>query len=118
MAQGQFDAEGFYAALDAERRTRRLTWKEVAGESGASASTLTRMAQGRRPDLERLAKLCAWSGLSADHFIRKGATTTEPETLARITTYLRADPHLDAQSAEMIEHLIKTTYERFRKKQG
>jgi transcriptional regulator with XRE-family HTH domain len=118
MAQGRFDTEGFCAALDAERRTRKLTWKLVAGESGVSASTLTRMAQGRRPDLEGLAKLCAWSGLSADDFIRTGATSTEPGTLAKITSYLRADPHLDAQSAEMIEHLIKTTYERFRKKQG
>lgn len=117
MAQGQFDTEAFYAALDAQRRGRKLTWKGVAGESGVSASTLTRMAQGRRPDLDGLAKLCGWSGLSADDFIRRdNAAPTEPETLARITTYLRADPHLDPQSAEMLDQLIKATYERFRKK--
>ena len=114
---GQFDTEAFYAALDAQRQGRRLTWKQVAGESGVSASTLTRMAQGRRPDLDGLAKLCAWSGLSADHFIRKvSGPGKEPETLAKIATYLRADPHLEPESAEMLDQLIRVTYERFRKK--
>jgi len=115
---GQFDTEAFYAALDAQRQGRKQTWKQVAGESGVSASTLTRMAQGRRPDLDGLAKLCAWSGLSADDFIRKsaGSADQEPETLAKIATYLRADPHLEPETAEMLDQLIRTTYERFRKK--
>src|SRR5689334_19751590 len=114
---GQFDTEAFYAALDAQRQGRRLTWKQVAGESGVSASTLTRMAQGRRPDLDGLAKLCAWSGLSADDFIRKATGSAEqPETLAKIATYLRADPHLEPDTADMLDQLIRTTYERFRKK--
>src|SRR4051812_33734083 len=46
---GWFDAEAFYAALDAERQGRNLTWKSVANSSGISASTLTRIAQGARP---------------------------------------------------------------------
>ncbi len=45
MPKGQFDAEAFYAALDSQRQSRRMTWKQVAEESGISASTLTRMAQ-------------------------------------------------------------------------
>ncbi len=117
MARGQFDTDAFYAALDGQRQGRKLTWKQVAGESGVSASTLTRMAQGRRPDLEGLAKLCAWSGLSADDFIKKDVgKQKEPETLAKIATYLRADPHLEPETAEMLDQLIRTTYERFRKK--
>jgi transcriptional regulator with XRE-family HTH domain len=116
MATGQFDTEAFYAALDGQRQGRRVTWKQVAAESGVSASTLTRMAQGRRPDLEGLAKLCAWSGLSADDFIKKTGSITEPETLAKIATYLRADPHLEPDTADMLDQLIRTAYERFRKK--
>lgn len=117
MATGQFDTEAFYAALDAQRQGREITWKQVAGESGVSASTLTRMAQGRRPDLDGLAKLCTWSGLSADDFIRNAARARkEPETLARIATYLRADPNLEPETAEMLDQLIRTTYKRFRKK--
>ena len=64
--RGRFEADAFYAALDAERRDRRYTWKQVAEESQVSASTLTRMAQGRRPDVDSLAALVTWSGLSAD----------------------------------------------------
>ncbi len=35
-----------------------------------SASTLTRMAQGKRPDVDGLAALVAWSGLDADDYVR------------------------------------------------
>ena len=49
---GRFDSQGFYDALDATRRSRNLNWKQVAAQSGVSASTLTRMAQGRRPDVD------------------------------------------------------------------
>ena len=38
---GWFDGDALYGALDAERRARNLTWKQVAAESGVSASTLT-----------------------------------------------------------------------------
>ena len=64
----RFDADGFYSALDAERRSRRYTWKRVADESRVSASTLTRMAQGRRPDIDGLAALVAWSGFERGLF--------------------------------------------------
>ena len=32
-SRGRFDAEAFYAALDAERRSRQYTWKQVAGQA-------------------------------------------------------------------------------------
>ena len=67
--KGSFDNEKFYAALDASRVARGLTWKQVATESGVSASTLTRMAQGKRPDVDGLAALLGWSGLRADSFL-------------------------------------------------
>jgi transcriptional regulator with XRE-family HTH domain len=51
---GWFDTAAFYDALDSVRQARRLNWKQVAGDSGVSASTLTRMAQGRRPDVDGL----------------------------------------------------------------
>ena len=66
----RFDVTALHAALDSERRSRRLNWKEVATESGVSASTLTRLSQGRQPDVNSLAALTSWLGMSADHFIR------------------------------------------------
>src|SRR6266542_4045447 len=86
-----FDAAGFFAALDAQRRTQSMTWRDLAMKAGVSASTLTRMSQGKRPDVDGLASLLGWSGLTAEDFIREEGPRVQPETLARISTYLRAD---------------------------
>src|SRR5262249_42638044 len=116
MADQGFDAAAFYAALDAAREARRINWKQVAAASKVSASTLTRLAQGRRPDVDSLAKLLAWSGLKAESFIRTDSSPAKkPETLAMISTYLRADPHLTPNSAAALEELVKVTYRRLRK---
>lgn len=112
---GWFDLPGFYAALDSQRQARKLTWKQVAAESGVSASTLTRMAQGKRPDVDGLAALTAWSGLDVDDFVRAEGKPTEPEPLAMISTYLRSDQNLSDEATVALEELIKATYERLRK---
>jgi len=110
-----FDAEAFYEALDAQRRAKRTTWRQVAGATGVSASTFTRMAQGKRPDVDSLAALCSWSGLSADDFVRSDSKVKEPEPLAMISTLLRADRSLSRQNAAMLDDLIKVTYQRLKK---
>lgn len=112
---GQFDASGFYQALDATRQARRLTWKDVAKASGVSASTLTRMAQGKRPDVDSLAALATWSGLQTDRFLRGDARRKQPETLAMISAHLRSDRHLTPEAATALDQLIKATYERLRR---
>lgn len=115
MKKGTFDASAFFSALDSHRLSKKLTWKDVAGAAGISASTLTRMAQGKRPDVDSLAALVGWSGLNADDYIRDGDKRASPETLAVISTHLRADPHLSQEGAIALEELIKATYMRFRK---
>ena len=115
MPKGQFDGAAFYAALDSQRQSKKYTWKKVAEESGVSASTLTRMAQGKRPDVDSLAALLAWSGLHADDFVRvEGHRQVDADSLAKITAYLRADPHLTPEGATALEAVIKTAYERLR----
>lgn len=114
--RGEFDATGFYEALDATRRARgNRPWRQVAGEAGVSASTLTRMAQGRRPDVDSLAALVSWAGLNADDFLRSASKAPKPEPLAMISTYLRSDPNLSVESATALDELIKATYDRLRK---
>ncbi len=118
MKKGHFDSEAFFGALDAVRVSRQLNWKEVAKGTGVSASTLTRMAQGRRPDVDGLAALCLWSGLKADDFIlEEEGQRGEATPLAMISTYLRADPNLTKQGAIALEHVIKATYEQMTKGQ-
>lgn len=111
--RGEFDIAGFHAALDAQREAKRLNWKDVAEQSGVSAATLTRMSQGRRPGVDGLALLLAWSGLDASAFV-PGAN--KPEPLAQISANLRADPNLKAESAKALEAIIKVAYQRFRER--
>lgn len=112
--KGWFDSEGFYESLDAVRQAKRLNWKQVAADAGVSASTLTRMAQGRRPDVDGLAALAAWSGLSPDDFVRSDHSRPDPEPLAMISTYLRSDKNLSPEAATALDQVIKATYERLR----
>jgi transcriptional regulator with XRE-family HTH domain len=115
MPKTHFDLEGFYSALDAERQSRRLTWKKVAEQSGVSASTLTRMAQGRRPDVDSLSALLNWSGFAMDNFVKGDKENkTEPDTLAQITAYLRADANLTTEGTAALEAIIKAGYEQLR----
>lgn len=109
--RGSFDSDAFYAALDAQRQAQRKNWKEVAAEAGVSASTLTRMAQGRRPDVDGLAALAAWSGLNTDEFVRRAGLISEPEPLAMISTYLRSDRNLTQEAAAALEGVIRAAYE-------
>lgn len=113
--KGTFDAEGFYDALDGARRTRNLTWKQVADQSGVSASTLTRMGQGKRPDVDSLAALVAWARLDADMFITATRSAKRKgDSLAMISTYLRSDPNLSAEAANALDALVQAAYERMR----
>lgn len=112
----QFHNEAFFDALDAHRQAKNLTWKAVAEKAKVSASTLTRIAQGKRPDVDTLAALCKWSGLSADEFIAYDSTgRRRPEPLAEIVAHLRADKNLKPEGARAIEVMIKAAYEQFRK---
>ena len=110
-----FDNEAFYAALNAVRLSRQMTWKDVAEEAGVNASTLSRIGQGANPDVNGLAALLAWSSLKAESFIR-GAGKGEPEPIAKITALLRADPKLSKQSARLIEDIVVSTYNKLRSK--
>jgi transcriptional regulator with XRE-family HTH domain len=112
--KGRFDGAGFYLALDGVRRERQLNWKQVAGASGVSASSLTRMAQGKRPDVDGLAALTAWSGLSVNDYVISDAEPAEPGSLAMISTYLRGDKNLSPEAATALDELVKATYERLR----
>ena len=112
----RFDVAALHAALDSERRSRRLAWKNVAAQSGVSASTLTRLSQGRQPDVNSLAALTAWLGMSADRFMcaeivdQFGAASP----LAQISSIIHRDPHLNPEGVVALEELIRATYARLR----
>jgi transcriptional regulator with XRE-family HTH domain len=117
MPRGHFHAESFYATLDSVRQSRQTTWKQVAQESQVSASTLTRMAQGRRPDVDSLAALAEWSELDINDFMY-----SEPpsggggQSLEKMTALFRADSNLSPDAKSAIETTLKVLYEQLRNK--
>jgi transcriptional regulator with XRE-family HTH domain len=108
-----FDVEAFYAALNAARLSRHMNWKDVAQEAGIAASTLSRMGQGAKPDVDGLAALLKWSNLKAEMFI-PGTGKKEAPPIAKLTALLRADPHLTPQNAKLIENIVVSTYNKLR----
>lgn len=58
----RFDSDALYVVVDRVRRKRRIHFRDVAAEAGLSASTLTRIGQGRNPDADNLVRLLAWLG--------------------------------------------------------
>lgn len=111
-----FDVSALHAALDAERVARRLTWKEIAHQSQVSASTLTRLSQGRRPDVDSLTALTQWLGVSADRFMggRSRVAFGAASALTQISSIIREDPNLNPDAAAALDELVKATYARLR----
>jgi transcriptional regulator with XRE-family HTH domain len=110
MPKVEFDARAFYQALDSTRAARSLNWKQVAEKSGVGASTLTRISQGKRPDVDSMAALVSWSGLSADDFV-KGPQRQKPEALSQITSLLNADARLSVESRGAMIGMVTAAYQ-------
>jgi len=49
--------------LDERRRQRGLSWRDLAGITGLSSSTFSRLADGHRPDADALVSLLVWLDL-------------------------------------------------------
>jgi transcriptional regulator with XRE-family HTH domain len=112
----EFDGERFIATLDSTRQARRLTWRKVADEAGVSASTLTRLSQGKRPDVDSLGALAHWAGVQTDAFYQAHEAPRPTEPLAQAMGYLRADPSLGEEGANALEAILRVTYEQLRRK--
>jgi hypothetical protein len=65
----KFDFPKFYKAVDAKRRERAASWRQVAREIGIGKSTLARMAQNKRPDADGLAALSFWAEVNPADFV-------------------------------------------------
>lgn len=109
----EFDFAAFYKALSATVAARDISWKVVSEQTGVSQSTLSRMAKGRQPDAASLTALSAWSGINPVDFT--AAPRNDPEAVVRVSRLLRADPNLDEDSADALEAIITTAYERLKR---
>lgn len=116
MSEVKFDTVGFFTSLDRLRTERKLPWRKVAEQAGVSASTMTRLSHGKRPDVDSLASLCTWAKFSADDFMRPPGETGARHTSAvdQAQVLFRADPNLGKEQAEALSRIIETAYDGLR----
>src|SRR5919106_6086488 len=107
VGDARLDVGALYAALDEQRKSRRLSWRQVANKAGVSPSTLTRLAQGKRPDVDGFASLVRWLNMPADQFLRGDGQPSqeEPEPMAVISALLPARRELSPERAEALEDI-------------
>lgn len=109
----EFNFSSYFKSLAATVTSRSTNWKSVSEATGVSQTTLSRMARGRQPDADSLAKLSAWAGLNPVDYVGGEKRRTEP--LALMGKLLREDPNLDSASADALEAIIETAYSQFRR---
>lgn len=97
------------AAIRVRRGKRGL--RAIADEIGdVSASTLSRIEQGKLPDLDTFMRICRWLGEPPERFtigVDSSAETTTPQIIA---AHLRADRTLDPKTAEALITMIQLAY--------
>lgn len=111
MAQSRLDVAALYVTLDSERQQRGLSWRQVAHEAGVGPSTLSRMGQGNRPDVDSFVALVQWLGMPAEHFMRSSADDAADHQATgpaqAVASLLRADKNLDPDSAAAIDDILQ-----------
>jgi hypothetical protein len=64
----RFDAKTLYAALDAQRTARGMSWADVARETGVAANTLTGTKKGGRLEVDGMLAMVRWLGRTVESF--------------------------------------------------
>jgi len=67
----RFDAKALYEALDAQRGSRGMSWRQVASEIGVSVSTLTHTRQGGRMEVDGMLAMVRWLDRTVESFTRQ-----------------------------------------------
>lgn len=118
--QTTVDVVGLHAALDAAREGRGWSWRQLARELGLSASTMSRLANGQKPDVDAFAAMVAWLQADANRFIiteaqqRQQIEQDEPDLVAQLAPLLRARRDLDDKDVDHLQELIRSAVRRSR----
>ncbi|MFI6326549.1 helix-turn-helix domain-containing protein [Nonomuraea sp. NPDC050556] len=102
------DVKALHAALDAARVKEGLSWRQLAKEVGVSASTISRMANGLKPDVTAFAAMTTWLRMPAESFYVNPMKpdAEEPELVASLVPHLRARRDLSENDVAYLEEVI------------
>lgn len=110
------DVQSLHASLDKARESLGLSWRQLAKEIGVSPSTISRMANGLKPDVTAFAAMTTWLKLPAEDFYvgNDRGDRDEPDLVAQLVPLLRARKDLKREDIEYLEEMIGAAARRFR----
>ncbi|MZD56742.1 helix-turn-helix domain-containing protein [Streptomyces sp. SID5606] len=111
------NVQALHAALDAARTEKGLSWRQLAKELGVSASTISRMANGLKPDVSAFAAMTTWLRMPAETFYvtpERENAKEDPELVASLVPLLRARSDLSGDDVAYLEEVIGAAARRFR----
>jgi transcriptional regulator with XRE-family HTH domain len=95
-----------------QRKRGSMGVRAAAGEIGISPATLSRIENGRVPDLDTLKKVCAWLGVDpAEYFGNSDQhrTTDRPS----VQVVFKKDRAVTPQTSRALGKLIIAAYQQF-----
>jgi transcriptional regulator with XRE-family HTH domain len=95
--------------LAQRRRSLGMSLREAAESSGVPVATLSRIEQGRMPDLGTFTRVVEWIGERPERFF--APTERVENTADTIAEHLRADPTLSDDAANKIASIVRDLYE-------
>ena len=98
---------GQMGALLLERRGARGV-RETAKEIGVSAATLSRIENGKQPDLTTFEKICKWLDLDPAEVLGVDVSRNAPSALtpSEATGHLRAERHISPELGQALGEMI------------
>lgn len=115
------DVQSLHAALDRARERRGLSWRQLAKELGVSPSTISRMANDLKPDVEAFAAMTTWLKMPAEDFYVAASSRSadqQPDLVAQLVPLLRARKDLTTSDIEYLEEVIAAAARRFQADTG
>lgn len=85
--------------------------RAVADEiGGVSFATLSRIEQGKLPDVDTFIRICKWLDVTTDTFIIGGENKKQISPKEQILAHLRADRELSKDMTNMLIKMIDMAY--------
>ncbi|HUF03042.1 MAG TPA: helix-turn-helix domain-containing protein [Aridibacter sp.] len=110
-------------AVKRRREELKLSLRDVADETGVSASTLSRIENGTgKPDADNIARLTNWLNMPIDRVMVRNADEGEVKpviyypheaTPEIVEAHLRADKNLSEETANALAELFRVAYTQF-----
>ena len=118
------NTEELGTAVKRRREQQNLSLRDVADQTGVSASTLSRIENGTgKPDADNIARLAAWLDMPIERVMHHGLrSTSDPKPVVYyphestpeiVEAHLRADKHLTPETAKALSELFRVAYKQF-----